>query len=93
MEPWHKEANSQLSARANSKITQPDVAPSFYKGTRMCQALVSLTRLTASPGAQNHWDEVTETAFRFLFQGTCIVQFQSRGQKYHNQGLKTGKVI
>lgn len=29
-----------------------------------------LTRLTARPGAQNHGDEVTETALSFLLQGT-----------------------
>lgn len=37
---------------------------------RWATASASLTRLTARPRAQNHGDEVTETALCFLLQGT-----------------------
>lgn len=46
---------------------------------RWATASDSLTRLTARPRAQNHGDEVTETALCFLLQGTWSdVWFQGR---------------
>lgn len=42
----------------------------------------SLTRLTARPGAEDHGDEVTETALGFLLQGTWGgVRFQGGRQR------------